>query len=482
MTTSTQVRLARRPQGEPDDATYSFVEHELPAIGEGQLLLRVVYLSLDPYMRGRMSDAKSYADPVEIGDVLVAGTVCVVEESRHPDYEVGRLVLSYSGWQTHAGQRRHRPAPARPRARAGLDRARRARACPASRRTPDCWRSAGRSRARPSWSPPPPGPVGSAVGQIAKVKGARAVGIAGGETKRRALLEEFGFDVALDHRSPTFADDLAAAVPDGIDVYFENVGGTVAREVFKPDQPATPGCPCAAWSPTTTRTAAPEGPDRLPGFMGLVLRQEPAPCAASSRTSSPRSHGRDFVRDMSGWIAERQGALPRGRRRGSRGRPGGVPRAAHRPQLRQAACRSPRTRPGEPDPERHAGRVGAGDGLDRAARRARARRPDGGLGARRLVAGRAVRRASSAPAGCGPPPDSDEWHMLYRFADHESLDAWESSPQREWWLGSAQGLVGRVARWSGVRASRGGSTSPSSATSRTSGHRPPLPRGGSRRS
>ena len=73
------------------------------------------------------------------------------------------------------------------------------------------------------------GPVGSAVGQIAKVKGARAVGIAGGEKKRQALLDEFGFDVALDHRSPTFADDLAAAVPDGIDVYFENVGGPVAR-------------------------------------------------------------------------------------------------------------------------------------------------------------------------------------------------------------------------------------------------------------
>src|ERR1700753_67364 len=102
MTTSTQVLLARRPEGEPGDDTYSFVETDLPPLEDGQLLLRVVYLSLDPYMRGRMSDAPSYAAPVEIGGLLVGGTVCVVEESRDPSYAEGDVVLSYSGWQTHA--------------------------------------------------------------------------------------------------------------------------------------------------------------------------------------------------------------------------------------------------------------------------------------------------------------------------------------------------------------------------------------------
>ena len=102
MSTSRQVRLARRPEGEPTDDTFAFEEHELPDLEDGQLLLRVVYLSLDPYMRGRLSDAPSYADPVEIGEVIVGGTVCVVEESRDPSYDVGDVVLSYSGWQTHA--------------------------------------------------------------------------------------------------------------------------------------------------------------------------------------------------------------------------------------------------------------------------------------------------------------------------------------------------------------------------------------------
>ena len=158
MSTSRQVRLARRPDGEPTDDTFAFEEHELPELEDGQLLLRVVYLSLDPYMRGRLSDAASYADPVEIGDVIVGGTVCVVEESRDPSYDVGDVVLSYSGWQTHAIAR-CRPRPqARSLERADLDRTRACSACPGSRRTPDCWRSASRNPARPSWWRPRPAP------------------------------------------------------------------------------------------------------------------------------------------------------------------------------------------------------------------------------------------------------------------------------------------------------------------------------------
>jgi NADPH-dependent curcumin reductase CurA len=146
------------------------------------------------------------------------------------------------------------------------------------------------------------GPVGSAVGQIARLKGARAVGVAGGPEKCRALLEDFGFDAAVDHRSATFADDLAAAVPDGIDVYFENVGGHVAREVARHYNlyARVPVCGLVA---DYNATSAPSGPDRLPGFMRLVLAKS-LTVRGFIQSEFTRSHGRDFLRDMSGWVAD----------------------------------------------------------------------------------------------------------------------------------------------------------------------------------
>lgn len=299
--TATQIRLARRPDGEPDDSCFSIVTEEVPTPGEGQLLLRVVYLSLDPYMRGRMSAAKSYAAPVEVGDVLVGGTVCVVEESRHPDWAEGDWALSYSGWQTHAlsdgaGLRKLDPSLAPVSTALGV------------LGMPGFTAYAGLLEiGRPQAGETvvvaaATGPVGSAVGQIARAKGARAVGIAGGPEKGQALLDEFGFDAAVDHRSPSFADDLKAAVPDGIDVYFENVGGPVATEVFKRMNlyGRVPVCGLVA---NYNATSVPEGPDRLPGFMGLVLRQS-LTVRGFIQSEFTKSHGRDFVRDMSAWVAD----------------------------------------------------------------------------------------------------------------------------------------------------------------------------------
>jgi len=301
MTVSTQVRLARRPEGEPGDDTFSFVEHELDELSEGQLLLRVVYLSLDPYMRGRMSDAPSYAAPVEIGGVMEGGTVCVVEQSRNPEWVPGDMVLSYSGWQTHEisdgrGLRKLDPSVVPVSTAVGV------------LGMPGFTAYAGLleiGRPQPGETvvvAAATGPVGSAVGQIARVKGARAVGIAGGAEKRQALLDEFGFNVALDHRSPTFADDLKAAVPDGIDVYFENVGGHVAREVFKRMNlyGRVPLCGLVA---DYNATAAAEGPDRQPGFMRLILTKS-LNIRGFIQSEFTKSHGRDFVRDMSGWVAD----------------------------------------------------------------------------------------------------------------------------------------------------------------------------------
>jgi NADPH-dependent curcumin reductase CurA len=301
MTVSTQVRLARRPEGEPADETFSFVEHDLPHLNDGEILLRVVYLSLDPYMRGRMSSAPSYAAPVEVGDVMVGGTVCVVEESRDPEWKAGDVALSYSGWQTHVisegrGLRRLDPSVVPVSTALGV------------LGMPGFTAYAGLLEiGRPQSGETvvvaaATGPVGSAVGQIAKVKGARAVGIAGGEQKRQALLDEFGFDVALDHRSPTFAEDLEAAVPDGIDVYFENVGGPVAAEVFKRMNlyGRVPVCGLVA---DYNASSAPEGPDRLPGFMSLVLTKS-LTIRGFIQSEFTTSHGRDFVRDMSAWVAD----------------------------------------------------------------------------------------------------------------------------------------------------------------------------------
>ncbi len=301
MSHTTQITLAKRPVGEPADDTYEVRRVELPALEEGQLLLRVVYLSLDPYMRGRMSDAPSYAAPVAVGDVMVGGTVAVVEESRHPDWTPGDVALSYSGWQTHAisdgtGLRRLDPARAPISTALGV------------MGMPGFTAYAGLleiGRPQPGETvvvAAATGPVGSAVGQIARARGARAVGIAGGPEKRQALLDDFGFDVALDHRSPDFADELAAAVPDGIDVYFENVGGEVTRQVLRHVNTYARIPVCGLVSGYNA-TEAPQGPDRLPGFMGLVLRKS-LTVRGFIQDEFTASHGRDFVREMSGWLAD----------------------------------------------------------------------------------------------------------------------------------------------------------------------------------
>jgi NADPH-dependent curcumin reductase CurA len=298
---STEIRLAKRPEGEPDDSCFAFTTTDVPEPADGQLLLRVVYLSLDPYMRGRMSAAESYADPVAVGDVMVGATVCEVVESRHHDYSPGELVLSYSGWRSHAisdgtGLRRLDPSVAPLSTALGV------------LGMPGFTAYAGLleiGRPQPGETvvvAAATGPVGSAVGQIARIKGARAVGVAGGPDKCRALTEDFGFDAAVDHRSPTFADDLGALVPDGIDVYFENVGGHVAAAVFRRMNlyGRVPVCGLVA---DYNASSAPAGPDRLPGFMGLVLRKS-LTVRGFIQTEFVRSHQRDFLRDMSGWVAD----------------------------------------------------------------------------------------------------------------------------------------------------------------------------------
>jgi NADPH-dependent curcumin reductase len=298
---STQIRLAARPDGDPDDSCFDTVTVALPDLEDGQVLLRVVYLSLDPYMRGRMSAARSYAAPVAIGDVMVGGTVCEVVSSRAPAVPVGAMVLSYSGWQTHAV------------ASSGQVRVLDPEAAPVSTALgvlgmPGFTAYAGLleiGRPRPGETvvvAAATGPVGSAVGQIARLKGARAVGIAGGPDKCRALTEEFGFDAALDHRAPDFVKQLKAAVPDGIDVYFENVGGRVFDAVL-PRLNTYARIPVCGLVAHYNATSATDGLFRVPWFMSQVLTRS-LTVRGFIQDEFTRTHGRDFARDMTGWVRD----------------------------------------------------------------------------------------------------------------------------------------------------------------------------------
>ena len=301
MTTSTRrIVLAARPDGAPRPDDFRFEERELPAIGEGEVLLRILYLSLDPYMRGRMSAAKSYAKAVEVGEVMEGGTVGEVISSRHVGLAPGDIVLSHSGWQSHA------VAPGK--AVRKLD----PKAAPVSTALgvlgmPGFTAYAGLltiGRPKPGETvvvAAASGPVGSAVGQIARIKGARAVGIAGGPDKCAYVREELGFDAAIDHRAPDLKDQLRAACPKGVDVYFENVGGKVWDAVFPllNEFARIPVCGLVA---QYNAVGAFDGPDRLPALMGQVLTKSLTMRGFIQREFADQRAA--FYRDMAAWIAE----------------------------------------------------------------------------------------------------------------------------------------------------------------------------------
>jgi NADPH-dependent curcumin reductase CurA len=226
-----QIVLASRPTGAPVAENFRLESGPMPVPTDGEILVRAHYLSLDPYMRGRMNAAKSYAKAVEIGDPMEGETVAEVVESRHPDYRPGELVQARSGWRTHAaisveGLRRVDPAPAPVTTALGV------------LGMPGFTAYSGMKVIGQPKSgetvvvAAASGPVGSLVGQLAKLAGARAVGIAGGPEKCAYVREELGFDAVVDHRSEGFVKQLAEACPNGIDVYFENVGGPVWQAVL----------------------------------------------------------------------------------------------------------------------------------------------------------------------------------------------------------------------------------------------------------
>src|ERR1700716_1777620 len=219
-----RVVLASRPVGEPKASDFRIEEYAAPTPGEGQVLLRTIWLSLDPYMRGRMSDGPSYAQPVPIGRGMEGGTVREVIGSDNPGFAKGDIVLSRAGWQTHAVSDGKGLTKVDPRI-APISTAVGVLGMPgmtAYAGLLDIGKpQAGETVVVAAAS----GAVGSAVGQIARIKGARAVGIAGGKDKCDYVKRELGFEDCVDHRDSNLAAKLKEACPKGIDVYFENVGG-----------------------------------------------------------------------------------------------------------------------------------------------------------------------------------------------------------------------------------------------------------------
>lgn len=300
-TRNTRIVLAARPQGEPIAADFRLEHLPLPAPAEGQVLLRNRYLSLDPYMRGRMNAGRSYARPVEIGNVMEGGTVSDVVASRHPDLQVGDVVLAHGGWQTHAvadGTLLKRKLDARV---APLTTALGVYGMPGFTAYVGL---------REIGKPQPgetvvvaaaSGPVGATVGQIAKLQGARTVGIAGGERKRAYVHDELGFDVALDHRAPDFAAQLRTACPGGIDVYFENVGGAVFDAVVPllNDFARIPVCGLVAHY---NDKALPPGPDRMPWLMSQILTRHLTVRGFIQHDFIALYP--QFLREMGDWLAE----------------------------------------------------------------------------------------------------------------------------------------------------------------------------------
>jgi NADPH-dependent curcumin reductase CurA len=229
---NTQILLDHRPTGKVSPANFRIIETPAPAPGPGEVLVRHQFLSLDPYMRGRLSDAKSYASPQEVGAVMGGGTVGIVEASNNPGFKAGDAVIGMGGWQRYSVSDGH-----------GL-RVIDAKAIPIQAYLGavgmpgvTAWYGLNRIIA-PKASETvlvsaATGAVGSVVGQLARHAGARAVGIAGGPEKCAYAVKELSYAACVDHTSPRFAEELKAALPGGVDGVFENVGGEPFQQALR---------------------------------------------------------------------------------------------------------------------------------------------------------------------------------------------------------------------------------------------------------
>lgn len=232
MSLNQQILLKSRPVGEPKEIDFAIVETPIPEPGEGEILARTIYLSLDPYMRGRISAAKSYAASVELNSVIVGGTVSQVIQSNHPQFAEGDFVLGYDGWQTYGiskGETLRKLDPSQ----APISYALGVLGMPGMTAyfallevgQPKAGETVVVSAAS--------GAVGSVAGQIAKIQGCRVVGIAGSDEKCDFVVKELGFDACINRKTQDVYSALQETCPNGIDVYFDNTAGSILEAVLQ---------------------------------------------------------------------------------------------------------------------------------------------------------------------------------------------------------------------------------------------------------
>lgn len=264
-----RIVLASRPVGAPTQDNFRIEQVDIPQPKEGEVLLKAIYLSLDPYMRGRMNDAESYAEPVALNEVMVGATVCRVEASKNDQFEEGEWVLAYTGWQDFGisngeGLVKLGKAPTHPSYALGI------MGMPGFTAYMGLL-DIGQPKAGDTVVvAAATGPVGATVGQIAKLNGCKVVGVAGGEEKCRHAVEVLGFDVCLDHKADDFAQQLTQVCDNGIDVYFENVGGKVFDAVM-PLLNTGARIPVCGLISQYNATSLPEGPDRMSALVATLL-------------------------------------------------------------------------------------------------------------------------------------------------------------------------------------------------------------------
>lgn len=299
MSQGKRIVLAARPIGEPKSSDFRLEEFAILAPGAGEVLLRTIWLSLDPYMRGRMSEGPSYAAPVPIGGVMEGEAVSEVAASNNPDFAVGDIVRIRSGWQTHAISNGKGLIKVDPKL-GPISTSIGVLGMPGMTAYTGLLDIGKPQEGETVVVAGASGAVGSAVGQIAKIKGARAIGIAGGKDKCDYVVKELGFDACIDHRDPDLAAKLKDACPKGIDVYFENVGGAVFEAVFPLLNPFARVPVCGLIAHYNDTEAKP--PKWAASMMRATLTKRLTFRGFIVSDFASR-HG-DFLRDMSGWVRD----------------------------------------------------------------------------------------------------------------------------------------------------------------------------------
>jgi len=294
-----RVVMASRPTGKPTLDNFRLESTAIPRPGAGQMLLKTRYLSLDPYMRGRMSAGPSYAQGIGVDDVMIGGTISEVVESNNEKFEVGQLVTAFAGWQDYVVSDGAGIMPLDPRIQPpsyGLG----VMGMPGLTAYVGLLDIGQPKAGETVVLAASTGAVGSVVGQIAKLKGCRVVGIAGAKAKCDYAVDVLGYDACVSHYDDDMAAQLAAACPDGIDVYFENVGGS-SWEAVMPLLNNFARVPVCGLIAHYNQTELPPGPDRMSVLQSLLLVRRIK--MQGFIIGDHRDRIDDFVRDMSTWLA-----------------------------------------------------------------------------------------------------------------------------------------------------------------------------------